>query len=90
MSELFPTEKPTPTLPESTHLSILYGAFIEETKDTVRDHQEWISLLVGMKEGEPQNSERAQWCRYLIGVDKIYLGIAIKDLERYRREYAGL
>jgi len=74
-------EKPTP---ESTHLDDLYALFIEEERDTIKHHQEWISLLISLKEGEGPRSPICQMCEVYLNEHKIYLNNAVRDLERMR------
>ena len=84
MNSIFPNE-PEPKLPESTYIHDLYAAFISEQLDTVRYYQEWISLLIGLKETSEYRSETWQRCGVYLIEDKIYLERAVSDLGNLRR-----
>ena len=88
MNNLFPTT-PAPKLPESTYFQDLYAVFIEEQLDTVRYYQDWISLLIGLKETSEYNSEAWQRCGVYLIEDKIYLERAVRELGNLRRTAEG-
>ena len=74
-------------IPKSTYLKDLYSVFIEEEIDTMRHHQEQISLFISLKEGEAPRSRIRQMCDVYLIETRIYLEKSIEDLKGLRESY---
>ena len=84
--EKLAAEKVNP-IPKSTYLKDLYSDFIEEELDTMRHHQEQISLFISLKEGEAKGSRIRQMCDVYLVETRIYLEKSIEDLKGLRESY---
>ena len=87
--EKLAAEKVNP-IPKSTYLKDLYSDFIEEELDTMRHHQEQISLFISLKEGEAPRSRIRQMCDVYLVETRIYLEKSIEDLKGLRESYEAI
>jgi len=90
MNKLFTETKNENAIPVNSGFSDWVTAMIEDKLAGIKDRQEWIGLMISLKENEPYFSERWQWCKYFLNLDKTYLENEFKDLKRFRREYERL